>query len=459
MKAFFLNLKKSQQISLVVLFVLTVVMAVIAAYWVLSSHYQPLNHGRLAASEVRLLAELEKQGIDYKIDDSGNLLVLDEQLGQGQLLAEKDNLTQFSSHGLELYDNADYSMTEHTQKVTFQRALQGELERTISALSYVRFARVHLSLAEKKLFSSEQKTSTSAVTLFTSKQLTASQIRAIRMLVASSVDGLDINQVAVLNSNGDVLSSENSDSLAQPNNLGQKLRVEKNLEKKAANVLNLFFDPSQYAISLNLELSLDRITEVSKELLVGSDGKGVILNQRTTATKNDSLKNTSNDVNESSDVQYTHGSRTQELIKSPGEVKRLSIAVAIHAKISNSQLAKLTALLQAALGVSKERGDLIRIEAFTPMNIDILPTEMVNQAISNPEIGTAKSTVKDQAGVDLFFNQIPVNFIVASVLLMLLFVGGLGIAINRKRLTKDEREQTLLELNQWLAGEKYGKHS
>lgn len=458
MKTFFLNLKKSQQISLVTLVLITIVIATLASFWVLKSHYQPLNKGGVDESEVRLLAELEQQGIDYKIDANGDLLVLDEQLGKGQLLAGKDSLNNFSSHGLELYDNADYSMTEHTQKVTFQRALQGELERTISALSYVSYARVHISLAEKKLFSSQQEASTAAVTLFTSQVLNDEQVSSVKVLVSSSVDGLSAKDVTVLSSDGEVLSSTLSTDESDTFQVSRKGNVEQALEKKAAKVLNLFFSPSQYAISLNSQLNHEQLKQVSKELLVDGNGKGAIISQRMTTNSTQSKAKNSN---ESSEVTYAHGSRTQELIKTAGEIKRLSVAVAIHVDISDVQLSKLKDLLSAAIGLDLNRGDQLTVEAFPPIIIEqpaVVMTPIVEQTTVVAPVEKENVAPKETNLMSkLHFSAIDVGYF--SLAILVLCILALGFSFNRKRLTKQQRELTLIEINQWLAGEKHVENS
>ena len=458
MKTFFLNLKKSQQISLVTLVLITIVIATLASFWVLKSHYQPLSKGGVDESEVRLLAELEQQGIDYKIDANGDLLVLDEQLGKGQLLAGKDSLNNFSSHGLELYDNADYSMTEHTQKVTFQRALQGELERTISALSYVSYARVHISLAEKKLFSSQQEASTAAVTLFTSQVLNDEQVSSVKVLVSSSVDGLSAKDVTVLSSDGEVLSSTLSTDESDTFQVSRKGNVEQALEKKAAKVLNLFFSPSQYAISLNSQLNHEQLKQVSKELLVDGNGKGAIISQRMTTNSTQSKAKNSN---ESSEVTYAHGSRTQELIKTAGEIKRLSVAVAIHVDISDVQLSKLKDLLSAAIGLDINRGDQLTVEAFPPIikQPEVVMTPVVEQTTVVAPVEKKVNVAPKETSLmpKLHFSATDAGYL--SLALLVLCILALGFSFNRKRLTKQQRELTLIEINQWLAGEKHVENS
>jgi flagellar M-ring protein FliF len=117
------------------------------------------------------------------------------------------NISMGGTTGFELFNENELGLTEFAQKINLQRAIQGELARTIMMMNGVEFARVHLAMPERTLFRSEQESPTAAVTveMQPSQQLSPERVDGIRQLVASSVPGLAIADVAVLNETGGLM--------------------------------------------------------------------------------------------------------------------------------------------------------------------------------------------------------------------------------------------------------------
>jgi flagellar M-ring protein FliF len=134
-------------------------------------------------------------------------------------------------------------MTDFAQKVNYRRALQGELARTISSLAPVESARVHLALPENRLFREQQQAATSSiiVKLVPGQALREDQIQGIVNLVAGSVEGLDPDQVAIIDANGRVLTRNSQGGTAGPMSPGMleyQVMVEKRLEERAQSLLD-----------------------------------------------------------------------------------------------------------------------------------------------------------------------------------------------------------------------------
>ena len=189
-----------------------VVVALFAALWffVLRTEYVPVYENIRESDASQIVAELEDAGIAYQLANDGHdILVPQGEAADARVAVAGANISMGGTTGFELFNENELGLTEFAQKINLQRAIQGELARTIMMMEGVEFARVHLALPERTLFRSEQETPTAAVTveMQAAQTLTSSRVDGIRQLVASSVPGLSIADVAVLDDGGDLVSA------------------------------------------------------------------------------------------------------------------------------------------------------------------------------------------------------------------------------------------------------------
>lgn len=157
-----------------------------------------------------IVAELDKAGIPYRLENEGHdVLVPEDRTSEARVAVAGSNLPLGGTVGFELFDNSDMGLTEFAQKINFQRAMQGELSRTIMAMRGVEYARVHLALPERSIFRSSQGEPTAAVTvqMMRGQPLTIQRIEGIQQLVASSIPGLSQGAVSILDDKGDLVSA------------------------------------------------------------------------------------------------------------------------------------------------------------------------------------------------------------------------------------------------------------
>ncbi len=167
--------------------------------------YENIREGDAAA----IVAELEAGGIPYRLENKGHdVLVPEDRAAEAQVLVAGADIPLGGTVGFELFNDSDMGLTEFAQKINLQRALQGELARTIMSMDGVEFARVHLALPERSIFRSEQGDPTAAVTLQMKpgQALSQQRIEGVRQLVAYSVPDLRADAVAVLDERGDLVS-------------------------------------------------------------------------------------------------------------------------------------------------------------------------------------------------------------------------------------------------------------
>lgn len=192
--------------------IFVVVVAVLALAWftLLRPSFAVLYEDIREADAAEIIAELDAQGIEYRLEDNGHrVLVPEGDVERARVLVAGSGVAMGGVVGFELFNETDMGLTEFAQKVNYQRALQGELARTIMMMDGISFARVHLSLPERTLFNANQQGPRAAVTIQTEshRALTPERVNGIEELVASSVPELSAANVAILDERGRLLST------------------------------------------------------------------------------------------------------------------------------------------------------------------------------------------------------------------------------------------------------------
>lgn len=203
------NLPRQQIILIAVLLAATVGLLSIAYFLFLRTPMIPAYQNIRQSDASAIVAELDKAGIPFRLENEGHdVLVPEDRASEARVAVAGSNVAMGGTVGFELFDNSDMGLTEFAQKINFQRAMQGELARTIMTMQGVEFARVHLALPERSIFRASQGDPTAAVTvqMIAERPLTPQRIEGIQRLVASAVPGLAQTAVSVLDENGDLVS-------------------------------------------------------------------------------------------------------------------------------------------------------------------------------------------------------------------------------------------------------------
>lgn len=422
--------------SFYVLLALLGIATVAAVVWLFYPRYVPLA-AQNAADQANLIQRLEAQGVDYKVDDTGTLLVDEAATGKGLVAQAAERQGNFAPRGLELYDQADYSMTEHTQQVTLMRALQGELERTIGALDFVRYARVHLTFGEKKMFDKQPVPAKAAVTLFPEVELNRLQVEGVQALVAAAVPGLKTDAVTVLDEEGRVLSKA-IESGGNTNAVRIQQQHEQEYRQKIEQLLGLMYTAADYSVATSVELNNTEKHSVKQQLLTDAAGNGVVTQHQQSATKNKSLEGASSplDTSENSDIRYAHGTATEEVTEPAGTITRLAVSVLIRADATAEKQQQVQRAIEVAIGANTQRGDQVSVQFIGA------PTT-INKQVPQSAAPTVATTPL-QADVSSQW------FVIFAVLLVLI-LGIITVVLRRRnRLTQEQRHAVLQEIQQWL---------
>lgn len=190
-----------------------------------------------------VVEQLNQKNIPFKLGDGGTSVLVPKDLlhsTQMAIMTEIGN-GRLGEIGLELFEKENFGTTSYAQRVNYQRALQGELMRSINTLSAVRQSKVILALPPKKTFLEESTPPSASVVLelHAGKVLTADQVRGITHLVASAVENLDAERVTVVDSRGKVLTRHfSTDGAATTELLEMKNKVEEGIEERIESILS-----------------------------------------------------------------------------------------------------------------------------------------------------------------------------------------------------------------------------
>ena len=434
------------------LIVLAIVGGILSALFLRSGGVQKaLLYSGLELSEAAQIAErLDQSNIRYDMrGDGSSIFVNRDQVMDARLMLSSEGLPSRGSIGYEVFDRQDaLGATTFVQNVNRLRALEGELSRTISSLENVRTARVHLVLPERRLFERDSRSPTASIVIdIVGRQLDNGQIRAIRNLAASAVPDLEPDQVTLLDAQGRLLAAATSESTGSMGGMSadeRRAMIEEELRQKVLAQLEPVVGAGAARVQVSADVDFNRVTRSSE--LFDPDGRVVRSTQTVEDTTQDQVRSgagattvgenlpgegggeadgpledrASSRVEET--VNYEISRTTQTEVIEGGEIRRLSVAVAIdHAMLlaasgaevsdptfearSEQEMAQISALVRSAIGFDAERGDVL---------------EVVNMRFAQNNLGLG--TVSTPSLFDLTKADI-----MGVVEILALFLGGMAV--------------------------------
>ncbi|HEY0959841.1 MAG TPA: flagellar basal-body MS-ring/collar protein FliF [Novosphingobium sp.] len=252
----FRNFPPRNQIAMIVL-ALALCSLILLAVWyaVLRVQYQAIFTRIRAADAAVLVAELDKRKIPYRLSDAGTTIsVPQDQADAVRLGLVGSDAALKGEVGFELFDKSDMGITDFAQKINFQRALQGELERTIITLDGVESARVHLSMGDDRLFRQDRAPPKASVTLRMrdGASVQASTVAGVQQLVSAAVPLLDAGAVVVLDETGRVMGANETIGIAAAPQMTQKQAIEQYLQARIREALDPVFGPDYITVTVSV---------------------------------------------------------------------------------------------------------------------------------------------------------------------------------------------------------------
>jgi len=446
--------------GVVVILLLTALMA----SWLLREPYGVLFSGLSQSDMSGMAAELDRMKVPYRVDGDGALLVPEAVVGKTRLALVNRDVPLHGAVGFEVFNNEEFGASDFVQKINYQRALQGELTRTILSIDEVQSVRVHLALPEQGLFRKEQERAKASVTVVTkpARALQPLQVQGIQRLVAASVPEVLAQDVTVLDQHGVPLSRQavdGADALAGAGAAGLDLKssTERYLTQKAETVLDRSFGKGQAVVSVDAVFVEQQTRVTTEEVLPARGGSadatptGVVVRERQNSRDGDAATSAAGTQVTTSETEYQVGRRTEQVTSPAGALKRLEVAVVVRRAMSDADLEHVRDIVSATIGINRERGDVVTVQAIAPQAEAASAAPLPAVAAPSPA-----AAARPRAGDRMTATNWPILALAA----VLALVGAGLLALRRGRgrssagaraLTGAEREQLLLSLQAWLA--------
>jgi flagellar M-ring protein FliF len=419
-----------------------------------------------------VLAKLDTQKIPHRLSaDGGTVFIPEENIPEERVELAGEGVVKGGGTGYELFDRTNLGMTDTQEKIAKIRATEGELQRTISSLTPVDTARVHIASPDVSLYSTTQEPTTASVAIKTKPGMTLSpqEVRGITQLVAGAVEGLKPDNVTIVNQDGTVLEPAPSatgpdgavtaDALKMTQDqLVAKQRYEANLQENIQGLLDAAIGQKRSAVRVATDMDFDagqtetesyapngtvRSSQTERESFIGTGGArqppaGVPGTTSNVPTYQGQQPQTGNSryTKSKTTTNYEITKSDSKHIDAPGKVTRLSVAVLVNVPapvaqpaaaagqpavaaaaaapvyaLSTADVAKIRNVVAAAAGIDPARGDVISVEAipFAP------PTE-------TPVVVASRT-----------FLGIPITALIAiAVVLLLAGAGAVALTLRRR---------------------------
>jgi len=453
-----------QRISIVAVAALMVAGLVAFSHYRHDADFHPLYTGMAPEDAATVVQKLKESGVEYHLaDNGGTVLVPSANLADSRLALAAAGLPKSGRIGFELFDKSNFGATEFVEHINYQRALEGELERSVMSLAEVEQARIHLTLPKESVFLDQQEPAKASVMvkLRAGAQISAQNIVAVTNLVASAVAGLAPEAVSLVDMDGNVLSKPRKASAATGSEItAESLEVRQQIERALVTKISATLEPLVGANRFRAGASVDcDLTSGEQQEETLDPAKSVMLSSQKTEEGADHPvsggipgtasnlpnppapnKTTTGVARRTENITY-QTSRTVRTTRIPqGVVKRMSLAVLLDQTVqwegdgSNKKkllvpptpetLKTIRDLVAGVTGFNEERGDQLIVES--------LPFESsVNaQPPQSPRPTNSKPAVKEPPLVE-FYNKYRDLTLPVSLGLILLI--ALGTAVFRMR--------------------------
>lgn len=371
-----------------------------------------------------IIASLQQMNIPYKFAEGGGaLLVASNQVHEARLKLASQGLPKGGNVGFELMENQKFGITQFAEQVNYQRALEGELARSVESIGAVAAARVHLAIPKPSVFIKEQQKPSASVVLSLQggRLLDSAQVSAIIHLISSSVPDMSAKNVTVVDQNGTLLSASHDGSINEgldANQLKYVQQIEQSYVKRIETLLIPMLGANNMRTQVSADIDFSRTEQTSesykpnqnpaesavrsKQSSEAMNGSGInasgipgaLTNQPPVPATAPIVANTGTPVGDAtassgnvsnlqkeSTVNYEVDRTIRHTVLPVGSIKRLSVAVVVNGNrrvtdakgktstkpLSDEEKEQINNLVRDAVGFDQTRGDSLNVQvaAFT----------------------------------------------------------------------------------------------
>ncbi len=405
-RQFYKNLTPVKRLSMMAATTVAVVGAAIIVAMLTGTNHVVLFSNIAPDQLPQVVDQLQRRGVPFKLSDNGTTILISKELLHSTQMAIMTEMggAKVGQIGLELFDKQDFGTTSYAQKINYQRALQGELMRSINTLSAVKQSKVILAMPAKKTFLEEGgETSASVVLeLHPGKSLSSEQVRGITFLVSSAVENLEPERVTVVDSRGKVLSKQQSGEGAMSAELIEmKTRQQELIEGRIEEVLAKVVGSGKVIAKVDALLNQKSSVMTQEEL---NPDATALKSQQTEEEMLDGARSNPTGIpgtranlpgaedNAGGQVGFRQNVRkelktqnwdvpktTRNVKEGAGGVERLSVAVLVDGVIKNvtdkdgnvteqwtprspEEMKKIEQIVKGTMGFNLQRGDVVTVE-------------------------------------------------------------------------------------------------
>ncbi len=392
--------------------------------WANQQNYVPLMTNLNPEDSAAIIRTLRDKNIPFQVEQGGKAIsVPPERMLDLRLEMASQGYPQSSVVGYELFDKQSLGVTSFVQKVNQKRALEGELMRTINSIRGVSKSRVHLALPLKSAFVEDQKKASASVIvdLEPGIVLTEKQVFGVVNLVSKAVEGMDGDDVVVVDSTGKTLSKNSGDALGQATTtqLDFQRKVENDYERRIEEMMARVVGDGRVVAKVTADVDFSQVSETAttfdqdgaairsvekrSDVMTGSrpapgGAAGALSNQPgNLANANPEIKN---DVNKSNEVTNFEVPQTiKKVVRPQGSIKKISVAVVVdgeHKTVTDKdgktlakvdpwpaeKLAEFRSVIASAVALDPKRGDSLEIKN---LNFQAADFEEANRILAERE--------------------------------------------------------------------------
>jgi flagellar M-ring protein FliF len=423
--AAFERIRANPKIALIVTAAAAISLIVALVLWAQSPSYRVLYNNISDQDGGAIVAQLAQMNVPYRFDERGGAIMIPaDQVYEARLKLAQLGLPKGGAVGFELLDQEKFGISQFSEQVNFQRALEGELSRTIETLGSVRSARVHLAIPKPSLFVREEKQPSASVTvhLDNGRTMDAGQVNAISYLISSAVPGLNADQVTIVDQTGRLLSQK-GDQVQQTSRLKYTSEIETDFQRRIQSILAPIVGSQNVRAQVTAQIDFTTHEQTAEQFQPNSAPDKMAIRSRQTSDSEQGGKNMNGGVpgalsnqpptpatapltqpagtanqargtagnnnsnaapagmnndttvipfnsNKDATTNYELDRTLTHIKRSTGSIERLSVAVVVNhlpgkegtqQPLSKEQMDQITALVKEAVGYSEARGDTLNI--------------------------------------------------------------------------------------------------
>jgi flagellar M-ring protein FliF len=343
----------------------------VTRYSVLFAQMEPKDAGEIVSF-------LDQKKIPYKVTQNGTAIeVPADRADRLKMELSAQGLPGSGIVGYEILDTTNFGMPDYLLKINYRRAMEGELCRTLRTLDAVEDASVKIAIPEPSLYTDNRQPTTASVTLKIKRgrALPDRTVEAVTNLIASSIAGLDPQNVTVVDTRGSLLTKPNRDSISMLSStqMELKMQVDRYLAEKLKSLLDGAFGQGKALVTVYAELDFD---QVERKTTTYDANKSTPVSEERVSVTNPTAQG---GEEENTVVNNQVGGVVENFVKSPGSITKLTVSVLLDGRDSTTvddrgrskivkvpwsptQLATLQTISENAVGYNRDRGDRLVVD-------------------------------------------------------------------------------------------------